>query len=328
MPRLVCLLACLLAFRPSFAAPPEATPRRVEPIASRGCTPLWRVTELKKSPQETARRLGLKRWTLCDPTHEAFLLAVLREAGVVQPTASLTSPEVMPYLRGMLWNDDPQGLLFEGTLPATRPAWLESYRKAQGQARAGRPAASLHARVQFGDLQFIHALKTSHDEPVEEALDDVYRWLQFTWRVAIGELGGEVKLLQVPVPGLAELFPRQADWTIARLLGGDEVRQRALGSFLHTLQDAYDPHHVQRATDDRARAYIRVMGTVADGRHKGHAEAPGWRAGWKNDVVLWEVAPALVEPFHRAVDLAQMANYRRPWAGARAYLEHHVLPRR
>ena len=183
------------------------------------------------------------------------------------PNIGFATPFV---LAGVRWNDDPPFRLAEGegrntsckiteTIRfTTQPrCWAQLFRDAQKKAIAGKPLdqtsrASLLARSHFGDLQFLHSMASRDGEPAVETKQRIMMWAEFTWRVGRGDYGLETMLKDVNVARVEEFFGRSG-WRVQDLLtlGNVALRPRvkevALGSLLHMVEDSFAKGHVDRA---------------------------------------------------------------------------------
>jgi hypothetical protein len=208
--------------------------------------------------------------------------------------------------RGVRWNDDPLKLLDYGS---RYPAFVGYLMHAKRIAKA-RPAKidatynSLY-RSHFGDLQFLHAMARVEGEPAAETQARMLLWAEFTYQVWLGEIDLQTELSQVSVRGVPELFPGKR-WTVRRLFsmncdtptsgcrepGADYtdelIRQTALGSLLHMIQDSYSAGHTERlgpTLEPRAEGLVVDFGSIKrfhsyakqDERlHKLSDARPGW----------------------------------------------------
>ena len=173
--------------------------------------------------------------------------------------------DVAPYGkfgRGVRWNDDPLKFLDYGS------RYIEFGRAmAYGKKVAAKSPLRIDVRwssiyrSHFGDLQFLHAMARQEHELAGETREKMLVWAEFTYGVWGGEIPLETKLSAVQVEGVADLF-RGKDWTVRSLFsmncetaerdckdpGYDAqiVRDTALGSLLHMIQDSYSGGHTER----------------------------------------------------------------------------------
>ncbi|MFJ3049784.1 hypothetical protein [Pseudomonas nitroreducens] len=166
---------------------------------------------------------------------------------------------LLPLLGGVEWNDDPEEL--------TRKAWhyngtAHIWLFKAHEEDASRPN-TLTRRVHHGDLQFLHAMRAA-DESDAQARAKMYRWLEYTYRVAIGEVPANTIRKTTPYheffgkvgcsrnPQLAN----PSDCTVLDVFDmkhmyrqGDQeenLRSLAAGAIAHLIQDSYSASHTQR----------------------------------------------------------------------------------
>ncbi len=301
-----------------------------------GCFPYWREIELGCQDADIRSEAAVRDGTpvkVCDPVHERAARTALV---ITRHPPQLDSPLMGEYLRGVAWNDDPEGLLFADQVEATylfspKLDWCERFQAAQAKALKGYlpgPADPLTGRSHFGDLQFLHGLASKPGEPAVETYGKTIRWLEFTYRVAHGDISGETLLSAVPVEGLAALFPRQASASVSALFGVNEwgdVRARAMGSFMHVLQDLAGSGHVARQSRDGGlSAAIDHYFTSSGVEHLHYRSDEGWRNGWKVSGSLDNI-PALHDAIDRNVDILSMEARHEPWSNVKTYLDSHVF---
>lgn len=223
-----------------------------------------------------------------DPVHENLTAHSLRQAGLLLASEDYGSPQAWEYVRGVIWNDDPEILLLKrDDLDAKKftwgVEWLKKFKDAEGRARKKEVfsvGAPLTARSHFGDLQFLHGMAAQDGDAAAKTHSAVMRWAEFTYRTAIGEVEPDMFLSAVPVAGMAELFAGQTQ-TVAGLFGADRVgdlRRRAMGSLLHLIQDSYAAGHTEREEKDGyRRGAVVCFYSYAQQDHAKHAADDGWR---------------------------------------------------
>jgi hypothetical protein len=154
------------------------------------------------------------------------------------------------FLRGVIWADDPLGLLFdkpEGTEDySSGVAWYQHYKRGE---KGKFDPDDLIARSHFGDLQFFHGMASKDDESPVVTKAHMLNWAGFLIDVATARTPASAKLGDVAA--VKSLFPANADWTVKQLFGwakasDTDTRQRAVGALFHMIQDSYAHGHVQR----------------------------------------------------------------------------------
>lgn len=199
------------------------------------------------------------------PIHESLTLAALINGKFGVPegtTVNNGSNHDWEYVRGAVWNDDPDCLLFEDDTEHNHVysyglKWGYLYKKGASEwknlesSRYRNPTGRSH----YGDLQFLHCMACQSGEPAPETKRKVMSWLEVMYKLANGEDGitentelGSTKLSEFcPVLSLPPNFK-----SLRYLLSKDspfhgiDVARRALGSIFHIVQDSYAIGHTQR----------------------------------------------------------------------------------
>src|SRR5690242_13347248 len=120
---------------------------------------------------------------------------VMTEAALARAGASAHGTEL---IRGVLWNDDPEGFAEAGDGDIAAKVFASQ----AGGATFG-PGDSLFARGHFGDLQFIHAMACVEDEPPETTLAGMLAWCRLMHGIATGGTTGDTPLDAAPVAAVA-----------------------------------------------------------------------------------------------------------------------------
>jgi hypothetical protein len=185
------------------------------------------------------------------------------------PSPSFASAAV---LFGVQWNDNPPFALTASSLTScpvgTRETirlplqysgcWLSLYKDAKKRASAGarftaNSDIALIYRVHFGDLQFLHAMASWDGEAARDTRQHILMWLEFTYRVAVGQIGSSVRVRESGVAGMDHAFVKK-EWTVENMFtlgdetfrSADSIRGVAFGAFLHTIEDSFAAGHVER----------------------------------------------------------------------------------
>jgi len=235
--------------------------------------PLPRIhDELKEEMAMTSSASSIQRWELegpwnyGQPVHEKLTEKALKAAQIIGIDDNYKSEEAWEYTRGALWNDDPEGLLFDdrnwfGQRTTTKYSsgakfgtkFKRGEKKAEKGAMFGPEEVSLLKRSHFGDLQFLHGMAVQGEEAAKTR-ENMLMWAEFTYKVGIGVISGDTELQQVEVQGIPELFPALSKGTTvamlfcirANLKDLADVKKRAIGSLLHMVQDTYAASHTER----------------------------------------------------------------------------------
>jgi hypothetical protein len=203
-----------------------------------------------------------------DCVHEQVLLAAqaCTDKGICERADRACDDPNWGGLRdGVRWNDDPLRLTSYGSTYLRAGAYFThgSRVSVKYPARIG-VSWNTHYRSHYGDMQFLHGMASSSSEAPEETQRRILLWAEFVYRAAIGDLALTTPLKDVSIPGIPALFEGK-QWTIRELLtmrcirrnycpapdidiATDlRVRQTAMGSLLHVVQDSFSASHTERA---------------------------------------------------------------------------------
>jgi hypothetical protein len=255
----------ILAIAGLHATPSSLSPRgtKVEQHVARENAGFWLHTV------QLLGREGVLHFA--EPVHEE-ITARIYDCDDACNDADIAAEYAGAYIvAGVRWNDDPPFRLQEDegqhtscktseTIRfTTQPrCWYELFTAAKKAAARGEvPSAEFHspllARSHFGDLQFLHSMASQDGEAAAETQRRVMIWMEFSWRVAIGEYVLDSKLADVKVSGFDGFFGKSG-WTVQGLFtAGNPVLRRhvsdvAFGSVLHTVEDSFAQGHAERET--------------------------------------------------------------------------------
>lgn len=167
-----------------------------------------------------------------------------------------------PILSGVLWNDDPQWMLRK--LSTGAPLAFKNLMEA-GKRSPASPDPTI--RSHYGDLQFLHSMR-SRGEDVKSARENIRNWVLESMKVATGVTSARTELAK---SAFGRYFPDRRRCRFANESGTrpcevadvfDEpgnfrtktadglwvvsernIRELALGSALHVIQDAHSTSH-------------------------------------------------------------------------------------
>jgi Papain-like cysteine protease AvrRpt2 len=210
-----------------------------------------------------------------EPIHERITLAALTASTVPVPAGTTVGSnlDINEFFRGVIWQDDPELLLFNDLTRTnwdftTGKAWKKQYDAAKGATTNDR--TNLTGRSHFFDLQFLHAMASAKGEPAQDTLAKIMLWAEVMYRLSIGEgITGTTLLSEVAVTTtttapdgtvntyrLSRYFDTSSRPTGDAMLdglltrrtrfAGADLSRRAIGSLLHLVQDSYAKGHVQR----------------------------------------------------------------------------------
>jgi hypothetical protein len=203
-----------------------------------------------------------------------------------------------PLIKGARWNDDPNNL-FEGGHPFEWAYWLTD---ANSKSKAGTLERTnyLTYRSHFFDLQFLHAMSMKGHSPIK-VQKDILDWCRFSYDVAVGTIRPDATIISLRTTyGFARIFDGTGpvNWTVRKLftnVGQDkfneilegvsdkELRWRAAGALLHTIQDSFSASHTERENNgDESHppaGAVRAFLDYSTQNHTCHGQAdlePAW----------------------------------------------------
>lgn len=208
------------------------------------------------------------------PIHESLTLSALINVpnSGVAPGTSLSSANNADweFIRGVVWNDDPAGLLFEDKADAnhaysTGAMWWIKYNAGEEEWNPSQldddRFYNVIGRSHYGDMQFLHCMAAAPGEQPAETKRRVMIWMEVMYKLSNGEEGitpdtlvknsklGDLLATPDDVPG-GSIPPRFQ--SLSYMLAPKspfqaiDIRRRALGSMLHVIQDSYAIGHTQR----------------------------------------------------------------------------------
>ena len=215
-------------------------------------------TGLEKGPFQANFSIGFKPEGHIpinkDPVHENIAIAAFIKAKQLPEgtTYNNLNPKQWEYFRGHLWNDDPSCLLFDDKTDDNRDfgAGLEWYNEFENG-----PVKCMTKRSHFGDLQCLHGMASRSGEAPEATKRNLLTWMEIMYKLACGNQGVEVqdKLKAVLPAHFNGSTEPTSDATLKQLLMATtpkyrfpDIRRRALGVWLHIIQDSYAVGHTQR----------------------------------------------------------------------------------
>jgi hypothetical protein len=137
-----------------------------------------------------------------EPVHEQMTIAALIHSDYkLDPSLTFHwlrdnptySSELNDFVRGVMWNDDPECLLFDEksgiNLEYSYGAiWAKKFKSASLFGFLGFNKAELIARSHFGDLQWLHAMGSQDKELAIGTKENVLRWMETMYKVATGSM--------------------------------------------------------------------------------------------------------------------------------------------
>ena len=195
-------------------------------------------------------------------------------------------------------------------------------------------------RSHFGDMQFLHAMAARTGEKPEQTREKAMRWLEFSYRVARGEIGPRVNVFSLREAG-SEMDAATRDWVSALfrapdkqlwrvqdvfLPGVGDLKHVAFGSFLHLVQDSYSASHVRRLAR-RTQANGCPSYDAADPIAEFHTYIgqDTERHALCDDAPDWLDAPRDGSPADVMAELVQAYADGRDWLSVKVLIEEKVL---
>ncbi|KAF4551908.1 Hypothetical protein D9617_12g037980 [Elsinoe fawcettii] len=206
------------------------------------------------------------------PIHESLTLSALTNvanSGVARDT-TLNSADnaTWEFVRGVIWNDDPAGLLFNDSYGtnhsyASGAQWVAKYKMGASdwnpRELSGDRFYNVTGRSHYGDMQFLHCMASAAGEYPEQTKSRVMIWMEVMYKLSTGEIGPHTLVKDTKLGDLLASPPDVAGGSVpprfqplSYMLAPKsefsalDFRRRALGSMFHVIQDSYAIGHAQR----------------------------------------------------------------------------------
>lgn len=172
------------------------------------------------------------------------------------------SPLFRNYIRGSFWSDDPEICFFKNTsskndkynsiFSATGPAEFGTkFEVAKLKSLFEAEMNTLTERSHFGDLQFFHSMGVHGSKP-EIIRSKILLWSEFLYKISIGEIDeiiwrdNEIEF----IGKIKNMLRSDETRTLQALFAGKnkkvDIKEVALGSLLHLVEDSFTPSHTER----------------------------------------------------------------------------------
>jgi hypothetical protein len=204
---------------------------------------------------------GFQTWRKNAPVHEQMTVAALIQSDY-KLDSSLTfitlrddptaRPDINDFVRGVIWNDDPECELFHENLGenlsySTGLVWFTKF--GLGYLPREADKAELIQRSHFGDLQWLHSMASEKGELPAITKKHVLRWMETMYKLATGAMDAGKPIQNTWMQDWFNDQPRYT--TVGQLLthghkGPANIQHRALGSCFHIIQDSYAVGHTRR----------------------------------------------------------------------------------
>ncbi|WP_221417892.1 DUF4157 domain-containing protein, partial [Fulvivirga kasyanovii] len=295
------------------------------------------VAVQKKAQDDVVQKNEIEGpWNKGDPVHENLTLQSLIKAGIVPEGTSFDDEEVFEYIRGVIWNDDPEGLLFDNNKKdndnySSGLVWYNHFSDGKDKSKKGEQIGkqdNMTARSHFGDLQFFHAMAIADGIKAQITKDKVMIWAEFAYRVGIEDIKSSTTLTSVPVAGFTEYFkgtPKADKLTIDNLFHTHKegsTPKRAMGSLMHMIQDSHAHGHAERVEENEGDPIKSFHSYVNQDGHK-HGEHDKGNGDYSYEGL------SKIKGAKAAMDKgAQVFRYykaKTPWPQVKVYLDTQVF---
>jgi hypothetical protein len=222
---------------------------------------------------------GGSKLTFKRPIHENMTLAVLIHSKYrLDQTITFewlrTNPEQRPevndFIRGVVWNDDPAGLLFEekraeNLIYSTAALFGTQFLSAKNVSWLGMSnRINIIGRSHFWDMQFLHGMGSSKNEAPTETKRKILMWLQIMYNIAMDPTStsslsdtsiGDISSKVGAASQLRDFFDKSSDPPVTASVrtlitrnhaSPAHMQHRAMGSCFHVIQDSYAHGHTRR----------------------------------------------------------------------------------
>ncbi len=168
--------------------------------------------------------------------------------------------------------------------------------------------------------------------------NNIFNWLSFLYQVINSDkINNDTKLSNIPHPIINNYFSQLKKLTIKELFGAKgyeriDLKKRAIGSFLHVIQDSYFPGHVNRKNVD---GEIKEFLSYTNQDTKVHGDNDTWDVSYRdrlmhNNSYLVQTLPQYKRIIKVSVDLLQKLSpenkkNRQSWEEIRTYLDKSVF---
>ncbi|HEY8401328.1 MAG TPA: DUF4157 domain-containing protein, partial [Cytophagaceae bacterium] len=277
-------------------------------------------------------------WNKNEPIHEHITLYALIQAGIVNADTAYDDDKVWEFTRGAIWNDDPEGLLFDNNSEENKNwssgvVWYNHFSDGKSKATKGQSIGvndNLTARSHFGDLQFIHAMAVKEGVKASSTKSKIMMWSEFVYKTGIGVIKEDTLLKNVPVAGIPDLFPgKLGELTIRQLFHVHEsgsTQKRCMGSLLHMIQDSYAEGHAERETVNNKKEDVVSFHSYTNQDSHKHGEKDGIQEGSKG-TMREKIAkiPGANDAIDKCAMVLKMYHAAKPWEEVKPILEYQIF---
>ena len=286
-----------------------------------------------------------------DPVHEILTSHALNKykSSAFKKDFKKYKPSNYEYIRGVIWNDDPQALFFNtdsnsNSNWSSGVIWLQEYcgafKSTLDNEKLIFDAKDLTKRSHFGDLQFFHAMASVDGETASTTKNNIFNWLSFLYLVIDSEeITKNTEISKITHPIVNQYFSQSNGLTMKELFGAKgysniNIKKRAIGSFLHVIQDSYFPGHVSRKN---VGGEIKEFLSYSNQDVKAHGNKDTWDVSYKDRVMHGNSNSYLVQTLPQYERIIQVTNKllqkinpenkkdRKSWEEIQQYLDANVF---
>lgn len=162
-----------------------------------------------------------------------------------------------PLIGGVEWNDDPEVLV-------RKVVYEDGFDKVKKFPKNLKDEKAMTYRTHYGDMQFLHAMKSDADQDDQKVKQQIYDWIKNAYAVTTGKIKYDQdiegtyfskyfsKESVLKYEKISDIFdPHKTYRNDERL----EKRTRlfASGSILHLIQDSYSKSHTDRNSTEKIK---------------------------------------------------------------------------
>jgi len=266
-----------------------------------------------------------------DPVHETLTIKALIDSGLAKNGVTNEDPDVVQFVRGVFWNDDPCAQLFaENEFQPLKPSygvsWYSDFLYASKYKDHSFDFKSLSCellgRSHFGDLQFLHGMADKDGVKPADTAAKMIVWANVMYRVAIGQIDANESLDADKTAKhlINQLSAKITPMELFRAKTKPEAKARALGSLLHMIQDSYSYGHVKREKSEPndEGAILQFLSYINQNAKK-HAHDDKWSAG-STDLEKTLSVPGARRALIASTEICKLYKSKIPWEKVEQYL--------
>lgn len=272
------------------------------------------------------------------PVHETITQEALKKAGMIDPKDKYDGANAWEYTRGVMWNDDPQSMLFDSNKrgdfsSGIQYGWnFKDYEKRAAKGEQFGVGSPLLARTHFGDMSPLHGMAGKDGEKPEDTRAKMMMWAEFTSKVSMGEIKPDAKISDIHIPGF-EMFAQDktmAGKSVSDMFGvdktGGDVKKRAMGSLLHMIEDSYAGGHSEREDlGNGHKGKIKSFHSYANQDHEKH-DADDQFHGGNTPMEKLAKVPGALDALDQGSEVLKLLNKKGAnWEEVHKYLDQNTF---